>query len=348
MVADITTEQLCIYRLGFRLKQAMILHDVAAKKRTRSNVELYGTALVELDRAFSAFSRSCGISEAIVEQGELLIFNAYRLGELSLLQPPAESNCWTPSFDAVSQLASLLQQALQTCLHVSKAGTWYNLGLAVTWAIPRGRANGCASHWPPELLEPCNELGIDVEDLTAPHRGPGPTHPEQWSSWHDIEEGLRELENTVGEGSTPSQIGPSRLREYLSESVSIPSADKRVFQRSGRPEKEGTASASSVGSQEPLHDPDFRWVNWYGTEYEFSFNQGLCVQVLWEHAERGILALTQERIFERAGMEPGRLRDVFKVDGSRMHPAWKTMITPKGKGLFGLSHPVPRQSANSV
>lgn len=41
-------------------------------------------------------------------------------------------------------------------------------------------------------------------------------------------------------------------------------------------------STSSDTDREAKHSPDFRSVNWFGTEYHFTATQAACVSVLWD------------------------------------------------------------------
>lgn len=90
---------------------------------------------------------------------------------------------------------------------------------------------------------------------------------------------------------------------------------------------------------EALHSDDFRTVNWYGTEYIFTFTQAECVRVLWEEWARGTPEVSEVTIQSKMGRRCGRLRDVFKKSNNGTHPAWGTMICRGTKGAFRLKKP---------
>ena len=79
------------------------------------------------------------------------------------------------------------------------------------------------------------------------------------------------------------------------------------------------------------HSADFRTVRWFGTDYTFTPTQAAIVRQLWDAWEDGAPGIGQETLTTEAGSESTRLRDLF-----REHPAWGTMITTFGKGVYGL------------
>lgn len=82
----------------------------------------------------------------------------------------------------------------------------------------------------------------------------------------------------------------------------------------------------------PAHSIDFRSVNWYGQEFEFTTTQAACMRLLWSAWESGSPEIGQDTILETAGSDQRRLDSVFK-DNS----AWGTLIVPgKTKGAFRL------------
>ncbi len=94
-------------------------------------------------------------------------------------------------------------------------------------------------------------------------------------------------------------------------------------------------------TQETLHSPDFRSVNWFGRKYTFTGTQAACVKLLWENWEQGTPELAEPTILDSAGTSGDRLRDVFDKG---KHDAWGTMIVPgTRKGTFRLAEP-DRQS----
>lgn len=93
----------------------------------------------------------------------------------------------------------------------------------------------------------------------------------------------------------------------------------------------------------PVHSPDFRSVNWYGVDYEFTPNQAACVKVLWEAFEVGIGSMGELEILDRAGLYTGRLYNVFrnKIKGTcrvEPHNALNHMIVKGGtSGTYRLN-----------
>jgi hypothetical protein len=95
--------------------------------------------------------------------------------------------------------------------------------------------------------------------------------------------------------------------------------------------------AAPEAPQRPTHSPDFRCVDWFGTEYTFTPTQAACVRVLWEAWEQRAPELGQDRIAADAESDAQRLRDVFTKG---KHPAWGTMIVPgTTRSAFKLSAP---------
>lgn len=97
--------------------------------------------------------------------------------------------------------------------------------------------------------------------------------------------------------------------------------------------------------EECAHSDDFSSVRWFGTVYDFTPNQAKCVAVLWDHWNRGGLAVSSQRIRDTAEVEAERLDVVF-----RGHPAWGTMIVAAAKGSYRLAEPsvsIPAKSARA-
>jgi hypothetical protein len=101
--------------------------------------------------------------------------------------------------------------------------------------------------------------------------------------------------------------------------------------------------AAAIGESTPptplcSHSADFHSVNWYGTPYTFTGTQSRCVEVLWRAWSGKSPTVGQALILSEANSNASRLHDVFKKKG-KMHPAWRTMIVPDGKGNFRLADP---------
>ncbi len=81
------------------------------------------------------------------------------------------------------------------------------------------------------------------------------------------------------------------------------------------------------------HSPDFRSVNWFGTQHEFTSMQAACIKVLWEAWENGTPAVGDSTVLETADSDSERLPLVF-----RDHEAWGTMIVDgQTKGTHRLA-----------
>jgi hypothetical protein len=82
------------------------------------------------------------------------------------------------------------------------------------------------------------------------------------------------------------------------------------------------------------HSPDFRCINWYGTEYTFTPNQAAIVKILWEAWENGTPDVGQETLRAQAEVE-SRIDRLFLG-----HAAWKNLIVPgKTRGTLRLQRP---------
>lgn len=84
------------------------------------------------------------------------------------------------------------------------------------------------------------------------------------------------------------------------------------------------------------HSPDFRCVNWFGTNYTFTPLQAAIVKQLWEAWESGVPDVGGATLIENAGddVEVNRVDQVF-----RNKPAWGTMIISTSKGTYRLCAP---------
>jgi hypothetical protein len=68
------------------------------------------------------------------------------------------------------------------------------------------------------------------------------------------------------------------------------------------------------------HSPDFRSVNWFGTEYSFTANQAACVKALWDAWDKGTPDVGQVTLQTEADIE-SQPRHLF-----RKNAAWGNMI----------------------
>lgn len=108
---------------------------------------------------------------------------------------------------------------------------------------------------------------------------------------------------------------------------------------------DGIAPQSTITSAraEYSHSDDFRSVNWFGETYHFNASQAACIRLLWDHFERGNLAIHQSTIGDKIGStsECFRLKYTFRLKNGSPHPAWKRMIVHAGKGSYRLQKPAP-------
>lgn len=88
-----------------------------------------------------------------------------------------------------------------------------------------------------------------------------------------------------------------------------------------RPELLDVATETLRRFQPCSPGPGFACVRWFGQLFSFTPNQSRIVEILWSAQSGGTPEVRQERLLDNAGIESGRLVDVFKD-----HPAWNTMI----------------------
>jgi hypothetical protein len=115
-----------------------------------------------------------------------------------------------------------------------------------------------------------------------------------------------------------------------------------VPQRSSESRQEPTHGAALAVAC--IHSDDFRSVIWCGEEYHFNASQAACVRILWDHYERGKLAVHQSTIGDAIGSTSDTfcLRYTFRTKKGKMHPAWGRMIELVENGCFRLSTPALR------
>jgi hypothetical protein len=90
-------------------------------------------------------------------------------------------------------------------------------------------------------------------------------------------------------------------------------------------------------SEDTGHSTDYRSCTAHGEDYAFSPAQAAVVRQLWEAHDDGSAAIGQETLLEGAGLDGGRMRDVFRSKGG-MHPAWGVLVVQgAAKGTFRLS-----------
>lgn len=116
--------------------------------------------------------------------------------------------------------------------------------------------------------------------------------------------------------------------EILSEESS---EDKRLRPQRRRSKSRKSSKAKNQADAE--HSPDFRSVNWFGTQFSFTPTQAACIKVLWEAWEKGTPEIGQDRVILEADSHNKRLAQVF-----RQSEAWgKMIVRGKSKGSFKLN-----------
>ena len=86
------------------------------------------------------------------------------------------------------------------------------------------------------------------------------------------------------------------------------------------------------------HSGDFTSVIWYGKKYSFTKTQAECIKYLWEEWEKGGLSLSEKTIGELIDSASDNYRLMHTFNRGK-HPAWGSMITSVGKGIFALRKP---------
>ena len=95
---------------------------------------------------------------------------------------------------------------------------------------------------------------------------------------------------------------------------------------------------ASIHREGATHDPKFRTVTWFGTEYSFSPQQAKCVSVLWRFWMQGTPVIREEMVLEVAGLSARSLKDVFASGPGAS--AWGRMIgTRDRRGTVQLVEP---------
>jgi len=72
------------------------------------------------------------------------------------------------------------------------------------------------------------------------------------------------------------------------------------------------------------HSRDYRTVDWFGTQYQFSPPQAACIQVLWRAWLSGTPIIREEQVLETARIKARSLKEVFKAPPGQA--AWGSLI----------------------
>lgn len=91
------------------------------------------------------------------------------------------------------------------------------------------------------------------------------------------------------------------------------------------------------------HTDDFRSVRFNGIFYSFTPNQAIIIQALWEFSEKGIYSVSVTELLDKIDSATinidKKIRQIFKLHGNKMHPAWLVVIVKdlERKGFYKLS-----------
>jgi len=97
----------------------------------------------------------------------------------------------------------------------------------------------------------------------------------------------------------------------------------------------GKAETTPKTDNKTRHSIDFRSVNWFGTDYNFTPNQAAAVKLLWEARENGTPDIGGDTLATQVESDSRRPRDIFKK-----HSAVGNMICQgQTKGTFRLVEP---------
>jgi hypothetical protein len=204
------------------------------------------------------------------------------------------------------------------------------------WALPVGINAGFSDE---VVLDYMRALLASVEEMC-----------QWWKAAGDLledPEAIRELNKRrrrYGEGFHDVD-SDAYVRNRLYEELSARYVDVKAKMQ---PLREMAAAASGLAAMDEeledqettagaRHGPEFRSVNWFGTQLSFTGNQAVYVRILWEAWENGTPEVGQDTLLAAADADTQRLDHAFSMG---KHPAWGTMIRPGStKGTFRLSPP---------
>jgi hypothetical protein len=87
-----------------------------------------------------------------------------------------------------------------------------------------------------------------------------------------------------------------------------------------------------------VHSGDYKSVDWFGKQYQFSAPQAACVQVLWRAWLSGTPIIREEQVLETARVKARSLKEVFKSPPGQA--AWGSLIADGDRrGTVRLAEP---------
>jgi len=362
-IPAVATSLLWFYCLGFRLQQAITLHDIVEANPNRANLNLVKLAFKSLALMFDDGIPAV-VSEDFQREGKLLLREVYE----QWISWSAQNQClrvpWSPARAPVERFAKWTDVLCNDVDSRGHAGrSWLRLGHAIADGsypdVPGQRASAGSWQWEDRALldRLIGEVGLQLRDFfpgyrllgrfisVVPTRAdgviicvPNMEYPSHLDGWYNIEEQFEKLlECQYDDSGQTTPVGTQAPPKAMGLAASLDSVKE-------------SESAFELPAQSTVHIPPgtpfqprfgtgYRCVWWESDQDPFTFTptQAACVAVLWKNAANGTPAVGQDAILENAGSSSERLSDIFKN-----HPAWGTMIVPleKKRGTFKLSKPV--------
>lgn len=133
--------------------------------------------------------------------------------------------------------------------------------------------------------------------------------------------------------------GLDRLRELI---VTIEAIHQiRTAEDQGLP---ALTSQPEALTMQPVVSEDFCSLTIGEQRYIFSPTQAAVVRILWNAWVARTPAVFGESILEGSGSQGARVRDIFKISGKEMHPAWGKLIVKDGRNRYFLNFPEKSRS----
>jgi hypothetical protein len=355
------------YAVGVRVQQALILLDAAEASRTKGDSDQFWIAAVRLEVVLEFLEGGLNPLEYALTVREArnwllrVCSQLQRCMEQGSMPEPSRS----PARPLLEYIRAAISYVLDSAAHDERPEdeepyfslqNWFQLGLTIT----SGTYDEESAEWKWDSWERLNGLLSSLRiDLSVVYT---PIHPFQiigtfgerryplkLLGWENVDFTLERLVRNLFQFFSKAVPDPAQAipKPHRKDDAYEVRTTRTITETEHKPDLARTNEQAGP----PFYAEDFRYVNWYGTEYKFTVNQACCVEVLWKAAEDKIPLLTQETILRKAlNKHEGRLRDVFKLPGNRgQHPAWGTMIIPDGqrKGMYRLSKPVPPAAPGS-
>ncbi len=129
---------------------------------------------------------------------------------------------------------------------------------------------------------------------------------------------VERVRERLGQPALPESQVIGALQEIERQGL----ARRETGTRFEQPETVWRAAAPPKGdAPDARHSADFRSVQWFGTEYDFTATQAAIVKLLWEAWENDTPGVGSDSLLVAVDSKTSRLVDIF-----RDHPAWGAMI----------------------